>query len=82
MADGGRDMAHKQITQTGLNRAMWRMLVALGGKFVVKASDVETVNSNAAIKIDHVESKDEFVFRLIRTPDAPKQSLIITPGMN
>ena len=75
-------MAHKQITQAGLNRAMWRMLAALGGKFVVKASDVESIRSNAAIKIDHVESKDEFIFRLVRMPEAPKQSLIITPGMN
>ncbi len=75
-------MAHKQITQAGLNRAMWRMLAALGGKFVVKASDVESIRSNAAIKIDHIESRDEFVFRLVRAPEAPKQSLIITPGMN
>ncbi len=75
-------MAHKQITQAGLNRAMWRMLVALGGKFVIKASDVETTRSNAAIKIDHVESTDEFIFRLVRMPEAPKQSLILTPGMN
>ena len=75
-------MAHKNITQAGLNRAMWRMLAALGGKFVVKASDIETVRSNAAIKIDHVASRDVFVFRLIRMSEAPKQSLIITPGMN
>lgn len=75
-------MAHKQITQAGLNRAMWRMLVALGGKFVVKASDVEKVNANAAIKIDHIEARDEFVFRLVRVPDVKEKSLIITPGMN
>lgn len=75
-------MAHKQITQAGLNRAMWRMLAALGGKFVVKASDVECVKANSAIKIDHVESADEFIFRLVRMPDVPKKSLIITSGMN
>lgn len=75
-------MAHKNITQAGLNRAMWRMLAALGGKFVVKAADIETIRSNAAIKIDHVESRDEFVFRLVRVPEAPKKSLIIAPRMN
>lgn len=75
-------MSHKHITQTGLNRAMWRMLAALGGKFVVKASDIESLKANSAIKIDHVESRDEFIFRLVRMPDAPKESLIITPGMN
>lgn len=75
-------MAHKQITQAGLNRAMWRMLAALGGKFTVKAKDIEQVKANSAIKIDHIEARDEFVFRLIRMPEAPKQSLIITPVMN
>ena len=76
-------MAHKHITQAGLNRAMYRMLAALGGKFLVKAVDVEQVNAGTAIKIDYTESTDEFTFRLVRTKDVEKKpSLIITPGMN
>lgn len=75
-------MAHRQLTQVGFNRVMWRMLAALGGKFTVTNADVNSVNQAVGIHITHSEKRDEFTLRLKKIPKPAAPSLIIQPGMN
>ncbi len=77
-------MAHKHITQVGLNRILWKMLAALGGKFTVTDREIqELANSKVAIKIDYTQSDDLYTLQLAKvSDDKPASSLILPQNMN
>ncbi len=72
-------MAGKQLSQAGLNRVIWKLLAAVGGKFTISNKELETFRSDAAIKIDYNEILDNFTLSLKRLPNAKESSNIILP---
>jgi len=70
----------KELTQTGLNRAMWIMLKKLGGKVVIRESDLENPNHEDAMLIQHSPNEHVFVFSLHKTKKS--MSNIIIPSVN
>lgn len=55
---------HRNLTQAGMNRVIWHMLKALGGTFKISHKDLEAVNPDIAIRVDHTESTDIFTLSL------------------
>ena len=75
-------MAGKQLTQVGLNRAMWLMLKRLGGKIIIPEHLIENPNQEDAMKIQHDPAMKVFVFSLHKVKDNANISKIIVPRMN
>lgn len=74
-------MPNKQLTQTGLNRAMWVMLKRLGGKTTIPEGALEQPNPDDAMQIQYDPSIKSFTFTLHKVK-TPEKSRIIQPGMN
>ena len=68
---------HRQLTQTGINRVLWLMLHALGGKFEVSNADITTVNQEVGIRIDHNSTTDKFTLSLQRLQEKQQSNIII-----
>ena len=75
-------MQRKQLTQTGLNRAMWIMLRKLGGRVVIREHDLENPNIEDAMEIQHDPAAKVFVFSLHKVKDNKNISRIIIPSRN
>ncbi len=73
-------MPHKQLTQAGLNRAMWIMLKRLGGKVAIPERLLEQPNPDDAIEIKYDPSVKSFVFELHKVRAQDKS--IIWTGAN
>ena len=71
----------KELTQTGLNRAMWIMLKKLGGKIVIPEYDIEKSNVEDAMLIQHCPNEHMFVFSLHKVKDNNISNIII-PSRN
>lgn len=74
-------MPNKQLTQTGINRAMWIMLKKLGGKITIPEGALESPNVDDAMQIQHDPSTKRFVFSLHKVK-GEKKSPIIQLGRN
>lgn len=72
-------MAGEELTQAGLNKVIWKMLAALGGKFTISEKYLNEVNDDA-IKIQHDPSTKTFIFTSIRA--AKGNSRLILPNLN
>ena len=68
---------HRELTQAGMNRVIWHMLKALGGKFTISYKKLEAVNSEIAIRVDHIESTDTFALSLQRFSDMAKDNSVV-----
>ena len=69
----------KVLTQTGLNRAMYIMLRKLGGKIVIRDSDIDSPDKEDAMLIQYHPSDHVFVLSLHKAKD---ENNIIIPSMN
>ena len=75
----------KELTQMGLNRAMFLMLKKLGGKVVISEGEIEHSNKEDAMLIQHHPADHVFVLSLhrVRSLDVNKvTSNIIIPSRN
>ncbi len=73
-------MAHRALNQTGFNLILWKLLAAVGGKFTITNRELNSINRDVAIRIDHIESTDTFVLQLKKTRQKKGLSdIIITP---
>ena len=72
-------MPNKQLTQTGLNRAMWIMLKKLGGKINIPGRLLEMPNPNDAMQVQYDPGSDSFTLSLHKVKEQ-KQSIIIQQG--
>lgn len=72
----------KQLTQAGINRAMWIMLRKLGGKTTIPEGALEQPNKDDAMQIQYDPSVKSFVFSLhkIKPGAKPVASKIIIPN--
>ena len=68
---------HRNLTQAGMNRVIWHMLKALNGKFTISYKDLQAVNPDIAIRVDHIESTDTFEFQLQGLTDMAQDKLTI-----
>ena len=73
-------MTGKQLTQTGLNRAMFIMLKRLGGQIAIKEHAIENPSPEDAMKVQHDPASKVFVFSLHRVRKSISQ--ILVPGRN
>ena len=73
-------MPNKQLTQTGINRAMWIMLKKLKGKITIPGRALEEPNTDDAMQIQYDPSTDSFTFSLHKIPDEKKSPII--QGLN
>ncbi len=65
-----------------MNRILWRLLKAVGGKFVISNKDLEATNRTIGIRIDHIESTDTFVLQLHKIIQPKPESNIIRLSQN
>ena len=65
-----------------MNRVIWYMLKALGGKFKISYKDLQTVNQDVAIRVDHTESDDTFLLSLQRLADMAKDNSVVIDTHN
>ncbi len=73
-------MPHRVLNQTGMNKILWKLLAAVGGKFTITNRELESVNREVGIRIDHHEATDTFVLQLHRVNQKkPLSDIIITP---
>ena len=72
----------KELTQTGLNRAMWIMLKKLGGKVIINERDLENPNKEDAMLVQHCPNEHCFVLSLHKVKDNKNISNIIIPSLN
>ncbi len=71
-------MPHRELNQTGMNRVLWYMLKALGGKFEITNRELETLNRDLGIRITHHAIEDKFTLELHKIlQPVPKKSKII-----
>lgn len=70
---------HKEITQTGLNRVLWKLLAAVGGKITISDREINTINPDVGIHIEHNSAADTFTLSLRKIP-AKKSPIIL--GLN
>lgn len=77
-------MPHRQLTQAGMNRVVWKMLKALGGTFTISNRELDIIDPNIAVRVDHQASTDTFKFTLQRLNDIvkDKNKIIIAPDFN
>lgn len=73
---------HRQLTQAGMNRAIWHMLRALKGRFTISFKQLQAVDPNIAIRVDHIESTDTFVLSLQRLNDMAKDNSVVIDTHN
>ena len=72
----------KELTQAGLNRAMWIMLKKLGGKIAISEHQIEIPNAEDAMLVQHCPNEHMFVFSLHKVKDNKNISNIIIPSRN
>ena len=75
-------MPNKQLTQTGLNRALFQMVKKLGGKVVIPDIALAVPNPDDAMLIQYHPNEKVFVFSLHKVKDNKNISSIIIPGVN
>lgn len=68
---------HRALNQNGMNRVMWKLLAAVGGKFTITNKDLETINTRVGIQIDHNSTTDTFTLQLHKVLQPRPQSDII-----
>lgn len=66
----------KHITQAGLNRVIWKMLAALGGKFTISDREINRATPDA-IRIDWDGATQTFVLTLCK---AKEETSLIMPN--
>lgn len=64
MAQEQKLIRNKQLTQLGVNRVLWK-IIAQRGSIKIKADQLARLPENAAIRIDHNATKDEFTLTAI-----------------
>ena len=76
-------MAHRVLNQTGMNRILWKLLAAVGGKFTITNKELQAVNRDVGIRITHTESTDTFTLQLhkIIQPGMSKDIIVPGPGL-
>ena len=73
-------MPHRVLNQTGMNRILWKLLAAVGGKFTITNRELETIDRTVGIGIEHNEATDTFVLQLHKVNQKePLSDIIITP---
>ena len=74
-------IVNKQLTQLGINRALWKLLMNKGGKLRITAAELSNLPVNAALKAEYLPGSDSFVITaIVKQPTniiQPNSGLII-----
>ncbi|MCK9482792.1 MAG: hypothetical protein WC372_10985 [Candidatus Neomarinimicrobiota bacterium] len=67
----------KMLTQAGLNRVLWKLLHAVGGKFSISTRNLNNFEQDKAIKIDYDIGSDTFTLSLTRVKPEEESRIIV-----